>query len=91
VVFIEDGVYTVWGRHGIVEGGPLLNIQETIEMTSDSGIIEYYTLIPSMKLRGVVPSGSIKGVFPINAGELARLILAPPPGTDSDLQRVFLI
>jgi tRNA 2-thiouridine synthesizing protein C len=91
VVFIEDGVYTVWGRHGTVEGGPLLNLQETIEMTSDSGIIEYYALIPSMKLRGVVPSGSMKGVFPINAGELARLILAPPPGTDSDLQRVFLI
>ena len=91
VVFIEDGVYTVWGRHGIVEGGPLLNLQETIEITSDSGIIEYYALIPSLKLRGVATSGSMKGIFPINAGELARLILAPPPNTESDLQRVLLM
>ena len=83
-------MFTVWGRHGIIEGGPPLNLQETIEITSDSGLIEYYALIPSLKTRGIAASGSMKGVFPINAGELARLILAPPPDTDSDLQRVVL-
>jgi tRNA 2-thiouridine synthesizing protein C len=90
VVFIEDGVYTVTGRHGTIEGGPLLNLQETIEMTSDAGVVEYYALIPSMKLRGGVAGSTTNGVFPINAAELARLLLSPPPDSDSDMQRVFL-
>ncbi len=90
VVFIEDGVFTVSGRQDVTEGGPLLNLQETIEMTSDVGTLEYYVLIPSLKLRGVAAASQMGGVFPINAAELARLVLQAPPDTNSDLQRVLL-
>ena len=79
VVFIEDGVFTVSGRQDVTEGGPLLNLQETVEMTSDAGTLEYYASIPSLKLRGAVAGSPMGGVFPINSAELARIVLQAPP------------
>jgi len=90
VVFIEDGVFTASGRQDFTGGGPPLNLQETVEMTSDAGTLEYYALIPSLKPRGGVAGSPMGGVFPINAAELARLVLQAPPDTDSVLQRVVL-
>jgi sulfur relay (sulfurtransferase) complex TusBCD TusD component (DsrE family) len=90
VVFIENGVYTLAGRHEISKDEPMFQMQELLEVMTDTDNLELYTYTPSLLQRGIHVSSSIKHVLPVNSSELAQIVLQAPAGIEAGFQRVFI-
>ena len=73
VVFIENGVYNLVGRHEISKDEPMFQMQEMVKVMVETNNLELYSYSPSLLQRGVMVSGSIKHVFPVNPSELAQI------------------
>ncbi|MCA9703959.1 MAG: DsrE family protein [Methanoregulaceae archaeon] len=90
VVFIEDGIYALFGNHTLSESDPVLNIQSVIKVTSCSHNLEYYTYLPSINERGLSPGALMQGVQPVDALMLSQIFFQLPGGVSADRQRAIL-
>jgi len=90
VVYIEDGIYTLFGNHSLSESDPVLNIQSVIKVTSGSDNLEYYAYLPSINERGLSPGAAMGGVQPIDALMLSQIFFKLPGGVSADRQRAIL-
>jgi sulfur relay (sulfurtransferase) complex TusBCD TusD component (DsrE family) len=75
VIFIEDGIYGLIGKHQINEEDKIFNLQDIIEATADMENLEFYGYIPSFKKRNISPSPQLESLSLIDIGELANIIL----------------
>ncbi|MEJ2296171.1 MAG: DsrE family protein, partial [Candidatus Lokiarchaeota archaeon] len=75
VIFIENGVYGLIGKHQINEIDKIFNLQDIIQATADMENLEFYGHIPSFKKRNISPSTQLKSLTLIDNGELANIIL----------------
>lgn len=89
MIFIEDGIYTIAGRHISGEGEKGFNMQEVIDATADMNNLEYYSYIPSFQQRGLVSTHAMKHVQPLDAQELALVLFHSPATVESRFQRVI--
>jgi tRNA 2-thiouridine synthesizing protein C len=90
VVFIEDGIYTLFGNHTLSESDPVLNIQSVIKVTSGSHNLEYYAYLPSINERGLSAGAAMQGVQPIDALMLSQIFFQLPGGVSAGRQRAIL-
>ena len=89
VIFIEDGIYTIAGRHSSDEMEKGFNMQEIVEATADMNNLEYYSYIPSFQQRGLVSTHAMKHVQPLDAQELALVLFHAPATAEARFQRVI--
>jgi tRNA 2-thiouridine synthesizing protein C len=90
VVFMEDGIYSLSGRHKLGDTDPVLNIQSVITATSGTCNLDYYGYVPSFRERGISGSSAWKGVQMIDPAMLAQIFFKAPGGVFADYQRVLI-
>ncbi len=90
VIFLEDGVYTFFGRHALGETAPCLNLQSVITKVSSRDNLECYAYIPSFRERGLQGNLSLKGVQLIDTPLLAQIFFQLPGGVVASHQRVLI-
>ena len=90
VVFMEDGIYALYGQHALSDAEPVLNLQSVIAATYGTDNLEYYVYIPSFRERGLPVNQSFKGVRMIDAPLLAQIFFQTPGGIHTDFQRVLI-
>lgn len=90
MVFIEDGVYCLTGKH--VQEGPYppYDLQEVVRKTMHLENLEYYAYSHSLKNRGLIVNPALKKVCQVNSSELAQIILKPPANIEAAHQRVLV-
>lgn len=75
VIFIEDGVYGLIGKHEINDNDKIFNLQDIIQATADIENLEFYGHIPSLKKRNLSPSTQLTSLSFIDNRGLANIIL----------------
>lgn len=75
VIFIEDGVYGLIGKHQINDNDKIFNLQDIIYATADMENLEFYAHIPSFKKRNISPSTQFNSLSLIDNRKLANIIL----------------
>ncbi|MFW9988688.1 MAG: DsrE family protein [Candidatus Odinarchaeota archaeon] len=74
VIFIEDGVYCLFGEHTVSEEDKLFNIQEIINATGDMDNLEYFAFSQSLQHRGIQCNKGLEDVRIINNNELVEIL-----------------
>jgi len=81
VVFIEDGVYALYGTHEVPENDRIFNIQEMIEATTDIDGLSYFVHAPSLDDRGIDRKGGFPAAKRITNEELSSIIFSAKDGS----------
>lgn len=89
VVFIEDGVYTVTGKHQQNDTTGAITMQELITAVEGTDSLSLYVYRPSLNQRGVTKNPSMAAVLEIGKSELGRLLFQPAAANQANHQRVF--
>lgn len=74
VIFIEDGLYALFGNHALPRGDKVFNIQEMIAVTTDVRDLHYFVHGPSLDERGIDPSPDFPMIGRLENGDLARIL-----------------
>lgn len=74
VIFIEDGVYALHGRHEVPRNDRVFNIQEMIAVTTDIENLHYLVHSPSLEERGIQISEELSMIQQAANGDLARIL-----------------
>jgi sulfur relay (sulfurtransferase) complex TusBCD TusD component (DsrE family) len=90
VVFIEDGVYSMWGKHVPPDNQMIFNMQEVINATRETNNLEFFSYIPSLQQRGLVSRSIMENTLPIGSADLGRILFELPVGTEAPFQRVMI-
>ncbi len=81
VVFIEDGVYALYGTHEVPENDRIFNIQEMIEATTDIDGLSYFVHAPSLDDRGIDRKGGFPAAKRVTNEELSSILFSAKDGS----------
>lgn len=87
VLFIEQGVYALYGNHEVPAHDKVFNVQEMIAVTTDIKGLDYLVYGPSLDDRGIDPSPEFPMVSRIENEDLGRLL--SNPGKDVEATRIL--
>jgi sulfur relay (sulfurtransferase) complex TusBCD TusD component (DsrE family) len=90
VVFIENGVYSLWGHHITPGERMIFNIQDVISLTRETGNLELYTYTPSLQQRGLISREIMKSSLAIGSTDFGRIIFELPAGSEAPFQRIMI-
>ena len=82
IVFIEDGVYSLWGHHVSPDDRIIFNIQDVMSLIRETGNIELYSYTPSLQQRGLVSREIMKNTLPIGSTDFGRIVFELPAGSE---------
>jgi len=88
VVFLEDGIHALLGRHSAGPDDPVFNLQEVIE-ASGGRDLQLYAFQPSFLARGITRGEGLPSVLDIGMKELGEILFETPKGIRADRQRVI--
>jgi len=74
VIFLEDGVYALTGEHRAPGGDEAVTLPELIRHLSGNTGLQFFTLSPSLHMRGVLKNGTLAAVREIGFEELSALL-----------------
>jgi len=89
VIFIEDGVYALSGRHLIEEGTSFFNLQELIDVIAGSDTLHFFAFQPSLQRRGLTKNPKLNAVLDIGTQELGKIFFYPPRDVQAGHQRII--
>ncbi|MFX1312600.1 MAG: DsrE family protein [Promethearchaeota archaeon] len=76
VLFIENGIYCLFGTHNVSSDDKIFNIQEIINATGDMKNLEYFAFFPSIQQRGMIYNKEIEDLKIINGDNLGNIIFS---------------
>ena len=88
VVFLEDGVYALFGSHAAEPDDLAFNIQDILEAAEGPGL-QLYAFMPSLQKRGLAKNPRIAMVFDIGMKEFEEILFSLPKGVRADHQRIL--
>jgi sulfur relay (sulfurtransferase) DsrF/TusC family protein len=74
VIFIEQGVYALYGTHEVPRHDKLFNIQEMLAATTDVSDLRYLVHRPSLEQRGIEASEQFPMIPRVGNRELAEIL-----------------
>jgi len=77
LIFIEDGVYTLYGNHQTKEDEKIFSIQEILDTVAGTSNLQIYAHVPSLRQRGIVKNPRLTGVLEIGGQELGQILFNP--------------
>lgn len=90
VVFVEDGVYTLYGLQNPTDQDRVFNIQEIIEATGDMEFLDYFSYFPRGKLDHPLWMGFENGIIHnLNEMEFSSLLDHQSTLPSANLMRIF--
>ncbi len=89
VIFIEDGVYALTGKHSSREDSPSFSLQEIINSVGDSENLHLYAYQPSLSLRRIARNERISSVLEVGKTEMGQILFNPLGGSLASHQRVL--
>ena len=89
VIFIENGVYALAGRHTLMEDDRSSNLQDLINLVAGSDNLQFFAFQPSLHQRGIQKDQKMNAVLDIGIAELGQLLFYPPQGVQAGHQRVI--
>ena len=89
VIFIEDGVYTLYGQHQIHSNDHIFNMQEIIYVTYEMENIDYYVYLPSLTIRNISINGLLDYITPLSSKSLSVLMTNLIESENSNMGRII--
>jgi tRNA 2-thiouridine synthesizing protein C len=89
VIFIEDGVFALFGTHQVSKDAPYFNLQEVVDVIAGSENLQLYIFQPSLQRRGITKNKKLTAVLDIGVTELGRLLFNPPDDVQANHQRIL--
>jgi len=89
VIFLENGIYALTGKHGAESDDVFFNMQDVIDAASGSENLEFYAHIPSLQKRAIQKNRLLKGVLDIGTPDLAQLLFSAPKNAGGNHQRIL--
>jgi tRNA 2-thiouridine synthesizing protein C len=89
VIFIEDGVYALAGRHAVEGNVSFFNLQELINVIAGSDTLHFFAFQPSLHQRGLTKNPKLNAVLDIGTQELGQLFFYPPHDVQAGHQRIL--
>ena len=89
VIFIEDGVYALTGRHAVEGEVSFFNLQELIDVIAGSDTLHFFAFQPSLHRRGLTKNPKLNAVLDIGTQELGQLFFYPPRDMQAGHQRIL--
>ena len=74
VVFVEHGVYSLYGTHEVPPNDKVFNVQEMVAATGDVPSLCYLVHAPSLERRGIDVEEHLSGIRQVQNDELARIL-----------------
>jgi len=74
VVFIEHGVYSLYGIHEVPPNDKVFNVQEMVSATLDIPSLCYMVHAPSLERRGIVVEDHMSGIQEVQNTDLAGIL-----------------
>lgn len=85
VVFIEHGVYSLYGTHEVPPNDKVFNVQEMVAATLDIPSLCYLVHAPSLERRGIGVEEHLTGIREVQNDDLAQILW----GQDSSATRIL--
>jgi sulfur relay (sulfurtransferase) complex TusBCD TusD component (DsrE family) len=89
VIFIEDGVYALYGSQFVHERDRIFNIQDIVTLAGEEGYMELYAFTPSFEQRGIEKNPRFERILDIGSHELGKLLFGQDFAPDGGQHRVF--
>jgi sulfur relay (sulfurtransferase) DsrF/TusC family protein len=89
VIFIEQGVYAVYGTHEVPRHDKLFNVQEMLSATMDVSHLHYLVHGPSLEERGIEVSGQFPAIQLVDNRKLAEILWGTKSEHPSPATRVI--
>jgi tRNA 2-thiouridine synthesizing protein C len=89
VIFIEDGVYALSGRHTAEGDVSFFNLQELIDVIAGSNTLHFFAFQPSLHQRGLTKNPKLNAVLDIGTQELGQIFFYPPRDVQAGHQRIL--
>jgi tRNA 2-thiouridine synthesizing protein C len=80
VIFIEDGVYSLYGNHNTDVDTKIFNIQDVIDAIAGTSNLQMYAHVPSLQQRNITKNKRLTAVLDIGSQELGQLLFNPSGG-----------
>lgn len=90
LVFLEEGIYAVTGRHQQPAGSPVFNIPEVINRVAGSENLHFFAFTPSFQRRGITKEKSLNAVIDIGYPGLGKIFFYPPGNVQAEHQRILI-
>jgi len=89
LIFIEEGVYALYGNNHAHEDEKVFNIQEIIDAVAGTANLQMYAYAPSLHQRGITKNARLTGVLDINGQDLGQILFNPSGSNKAGHHRIF--
>ena len=89
VIFIEEGVYSLVGRHQIHSNDHFFNIQEIIDATWEMENLDYFVYLPSLDMRNISIDGEVDYIKSLSSEDLSDLMTNLLKKENSNMGRII--
>jgi tRNA 2-thiouridine synthesizing protein C len=90
VIFLEDGVYSITGEHRAHESREDITMPDLIAHLSGTTKLQFFALVPSFHMRGILKSGTVAAVQDIGFEDLGALLFPKEMGTSTGKTRILI-
>jgi tRNA 2-thiouridine synthesizing protein C len=80
VIFMEDGVYSLYGNHHTKDDTKIFNMQEVIDVIAGTANLQMFVHTPSLQLRNITKNKKLTAVLDIGSQELGQILFNPGSG-----------
>jgi tRNA 2-thiouridine synthesizing protein C len=90
VIFLEEGIYALTGRHRTPAAIPPYNLQDVINTVAGSENLHFFAFTPSFQKRGISKDKSLNAVLELGYPGLGKILFYPPGNVQTEHQRVLV-